>query len=300
LMVQVPAAANVSVVPLTVQIDGVEEVRATARPDVDVADNVGGVTPIVCVAGALNVMVCAVIVGVNRFAEQLAFAPPLLPPQLQLHGPLPVTEPVAPVEHRFAEGMLEVFAPLALPHKPLTTIDCKGAEQLALVPPLLPVQLQFHGPLPVTEPVAPAEHRFTDGAPDALTPLALPHDPFMAVAFKGAVQLALAPPLAPVQLQFHGPDPETAPALPVEHKLEDGALDIEIPLELPHEPLVANGTTVTLGVVVEQLVAALLAHTRTNIVSFFKPGFKLTVIWLALLIAGAALKLVQASVPNLY
>ena len=41
-----------------------------------------------------------------------------------------------------------------------------------------------------------------------------------------AVQEAVVPPPDPVQLQFHGPDPATAVAVPVEQKLAVGIEDV--------------------------------------------------------------------------
>lgn len=112
------------------------------------------------------------------------------------------------------------------------------AEQLAFVPPLLPLQLQLHGPVPDTVLDVPDEHKLEDGALDTVTPLELPHVPFVVVVSLVAEQLAFVPPLPPLQLQLHGPLPETVPDVPDEHKLEDGALDTVIPLELPHVPFV--------------------------------------------------------------
>lgn len=57
-MVHVPAETSVSVVPLTVQTGVVVDANCTLRPDVAVAESAGGVTPIVCVAGAVKLMVC--------------------------------------------------------------------------------------------------------------------------------------------------------------------------------------------------------------------------------------------------
>jgi hypothetical protein len=38
------------------------------------------------------------------------------------------------------------------------------AEQLAVLPPLEPAQVQLHGPLPLTTDAIPIEHRFALGA----------------------------------------------------------------------------------------------------------------------------------------
>ena len=72
-MVQVPAATNVAVVPETVQTLVVADVKATARPELAVAESVSGV-PTVCVPGLAKVMVCAV-----RPLPPVLVAPP--PPQ---------------------------------------------------------------------------------------------------------------------------------------------------------------------------------------------------------------------------
>ena len=56
-MVQVPAAMNVAVVPLTVQMLVVCEAKLTVNPELAVATSVSGV-PTVCVPGLLKVIVC--------------------------------------------------------------------------------------------------------------------------------------------------------------------------------------------------------------------------------------------------
>ncbi len=58
-MVQVPAARNVAVLPETVQTVVVEDVKVTLRPELAVALN-ASVVPAAWLAGAGNVMVCAV------------------------------------------------------------------------------------------------------------------------------------------------------------------------------------------------------------------------------------------------
>ena len=55
-MVQVPVVTMVAVVPLTVQTLVVCELKATVKPEVEVATSVNGV-PMVCVPGLLKVMV---------------------------------------------------------------------------------------------------------------------------------------------------------------------------------------------------------------------------------------------------
>jgi hypothetical protein len=54
------------------------------------------------------------------------------------------------------------------------------ALQLAVEPPLLPAQLHFHGPLPVTADAVPAVHRLLVGALLSVAPLEEPHAPLTA------------------------------------------------------------------------------------------------------------------------
>ena len=65
---------------------------------------------------------CKIVVmdGCARFAEQEAVLPPLLPIQLQDHGPLPVTEDAVPELQRPVAGTVEKLPPLAEPHCPFT------------------------------------------------------------------------------------------------------------------------------------------------------------------------------------
>jgi hypothetical protein len=56
-MVQVPLATNVAVVPVTVQMVLVTEVKVTGKLEVAVAESVSGV-PTVCADIGLKVMVC--------------------------------------------------------------------------------------------------------------------------------------------------------------------------------------------------------------------------------------------------
>ena len=60
LMVQVPAATSVSVLPLTVQTLGVVEAKLTGRFELAVATNAGGAVPKVWLPGEVKLMVCAV------------------------------------------------------------------------------------------------------------------------------------------------------------------------------------------------------------------------------------------------
>ena len=59
--------------------------------------------------------------------------------------------------------------------------------QLAVVPPLLPAQLHFQGPLPVIEDAVPAVQRLFVGAAEKLAPFEEPHAPFTAAAAAFAV-----------------------------------------------------------------------------------------------------------------
>lgn len=57
---------------------------------------------------------------VSSSAEQPAVEPPLLPAQVQSHGPLPVTAEAVPALHRLAVGALLAAVPFAEPQAPLT------------------------------------------------------------------------------------------------------------------------------------------------------------------------------------
>jgi hypothetical protein len=118
-----------------------------------------------------------------------------------------------------------------------------GAEQLAGVPPLLPAQDQFHGPLPVTAEAVPALHRLVVGALLTALPLAVPHTPFTAEEATVAEQLAGVPPLLPAQDQDHGPVPVTAEAVPALHRFTVGALLSAAPFDEPHKPLTGDEET---------------------------------------------------------
>ena len=78
-MLQVPAATSVSVVPLTVQTPGVVDTSETVRPDVELATSALGVSPKVCVAGALKVMVWALLTTAKFWVTVAAAANVALP-----------------------------------------------------------------------------------------------------------------------------------------------------------------------------------------------------------------------------
>jgi hypothetical protein len=122
-------------------------------------------------------------------AEHCTVVPVPLPAQLQFQGPVPVTVEGVPALHRLPAGATVVITPFAGPHCPFT--GAAGAEQLADVPPPIPAQFQFHGPLPVTVEGVPALHSPPEGAASAVTPFADPHAPF---ACTGAEHWAVVPP----------------------------------------------------------------------------------------------------------
>ena len=72
-MVQVPEATNVVVVPETVQTLVVDEAKVTGNPDVAEADSVNG-APTVWVGIALNVMVCGFGITVKLCVTGVAAA----------------------------------------------------------------------------------------------------------------------------------------------------------------------------------------------------------------------------------
>jgi hypothetical protein len=152
-----------------------------------------------------------------------------------------VTEEARPCAQRFALGGVETATSLALPQRPFIAESLSGAEQAALEPPLVPVQLQRNGPTPVTEEALPVAHRFELGVEVDESPFPLPHVPFTGGSLSGAEQDAFAPPLVPLQLQRNGPTPITEEVLPVAQRFELGAEDDESPFALPQVPMVGIG-----------------------------------------------------------
>jgi hypothetical protein len=169
-------------------------------------------------------------------AKHSAVVPPLLPAQLQSHGPLPVTDEAVPVVQRLAFGSLLRLSPLDNPHAPFTAAGLSAAEHCAAVPPLLPVQLQSHGPLPVTDETVPVVHRLVVGLLVRLSPFDEPQAPLTGVGFSDAVHNAVAPPLLPAQLQSQGPLPVTDEAVPVVQRLMAGLLLKLSPFDEPQAP----------------------------------------------------------------
>lgn len=64
-----------------------------------------------------------------------------------------------PVEHKLDVGLLDERRPFADPQTPLTPMALTGAEHDAVEPPLLPTQLQFHGPVPENTEAVPELHK---------------------------------------------------------------------------------------------------------------------------------------------
>ena len=118
------------------------------------------------------------VMAVANGAEHNAVLPRLLPAHVQFHGPEPVTAEGRPVVQRPLDGVLLTATPLAKPQEPLIRT---GAWHCAVVPPLLPLQDQVHGPLPVTAEAAPALQRLVVGALVRSAPFEDPQTPFTAV-----------------------------------------------------------------------------------------------------------------------
>lgn len=72
LIVHVPAATSVTVVPLTVHTEGVAVANCKGRPELAVAERVSGASPIVWLAGAAKLMDCAAGVTVTVRTTGLA------------------------------------------------------------------------------------------------------------------------------------------------------------------------------------------------------------------------------------
>jgi hypothetical protein len=133
-----------------------------------------------------------------RFAEQLAVVPVFCPLQFHVQGPVPETVLADPAEQRLVTGADDRLAPFDEPHDPLII---KLAEQLAVDPPLLPLQDHVQGPDPKTVVADPAEQRLVVGADDRLAPFDEPQVPLIGVGalLRLAEQLAVEPPLLPLQ-----------------------------------------------------------------------------------------------------
>ncbi len=173
--------------------------------------------------------------GEAEIVAQLAFEPPLLPEQLHVHGPVPDTAEAVPDEHKLDVGLTVAAEPLADPHAPLVF---SGAEHESVVPPFVPVQLHVHPPVPETVVAVPELHKFVVGLVVTPTPSAEPQEPLV---FFIALHEAVVPPFVPTQVQFHGPVPVTAEAVPTEHSPVVGAEVYATPLAAPQAPLPFSG-----------------------------------------------------------
>ena len=141
--------------------------------------------------GALEALVIGNSLIVSALAVQLAFVPVFAPLQVQLHGPEPLTADAVPELQRLAVGAIARFAPLLLPQPPFTI---KAAEQESVVPVFAPLQVQLHGPLPLTADAVPEVQRLAAGAALRSAPLLLPQAP---LTIKAAEQESVVPVFAP-------------------------------------------------------------------------------------------------------
>jgi hypothetical protein len=117
---------------------------------------------------------------------------------------------------------------------------------------LEPVHIQFHGPEPLTAVALPVLQRFAVGAALTAVPFAVPQAPFTGVPppepppppellESVAWHEAVAPPLVPAHIQFHGPEPLIAVELPLAHRFAVGAVLIAAPFAEPQVPATACG-----------------------------------------------------------
>ncbi len=144
---------------------------------------------------------------------------------------MPATALAEPAEHSPDDGVVDVNAPCAGPHSPFTV---RFAEHEASEPPLIPLQFQSNGPVPVTDVALPVAHRPEDGAVYTLDPFAGPHVPLI---ISGAEHDAFVPPLIPLQLQFHVLlEFVTEVELPAEHNPDDGDVGVLTPFAVPQTP----------------------------------------------------------------
>lgn len=132
------------------------------------------------------------LVSADLAAVHFAVDPPFAPSHVQLHGPVPVTAVGAPVVQKLVVGAV-VNVPLSLlPQVPLTGAGVKLAEHVAVAPPLVPVHVQFHGPVPVIVVAVPVLQKLIVGAV-VNVPLSLePQAPFTAIRLKVAEIVWLA------------------------------------------------------------------------------------------------------------
>ncbi len=152
-----------------------------------------------------------------------------------------MTLEAVPAEQRLVVGAAEADAPLAEPQVPVTAVGAvlvKEAEQEAVDPrsPEGGAQVQVQGPEPETEEAVPVVQRVAVGAAVRDAPFDDPQTPLTVCSIE-ALQLAVAPPLDPTQVQFQGPEPETEEAVPVVQRLDEGLVAKVPVLAEPQAPL---------------------------------------------------------------
>ena len=87
--------------------------------------------------------------------------------------------------------VLGLMVPL-VPAEGVTVQLCMAAEQLAVVPPFSPAQLQVQGPEPVTALALPVVQRLVLGAAVKVPPWAVPHAPSTGIGVNVAATVQLA------------------------------------------------------------------------------------------------------------
>jgi hypothetical protein len=123
---------------------------------------------------------------------------------------------------------------------PVLPVEASVSEQVAVLPPLLPVQLHDHGPLPLTAEAVPAVQRFAVGLALTVAPFEEPQAPLTAVEASLSEHVAVLPPSLPAQLHDHGPLPLTVDAAPAVQRFAVGLALTVAPFEEPQAPLTAE------------------------------------------------------------
>lgn len=88
---------------------------------------------------------------------------------------MPDTVPVA--QASVPVGVEEAYFPFLEPQTPAT--GTPPVAQLAVVPPFVPIQVQFQGPLPDTEEAVPTVQRLVEGCEERLAPFDEPQEPLV-------------------------------------------------------------------------------------------------------------------------
>ena len=128
--------------------------------------------------------------GAEKAEAQLAFDPPFDPLHTHDHGPVPATALALPVVHNVpAAGAVAKVFPCDHPHEPFTGGE-KEELQLAFDPPLTPLHIHDHGPVPVTALALPVVHKVLAGGEDTkVFPFDEPQDALISGAYE-VLQLA--------------------------------------------------------------------------------------------------------------